>query len=255
MAGSLANINNFEKAKVIVLANRVSDDVYSLSKKADYVVANVAFAQALTKLPLEFNKPKLMVNFMQKIKDLNKADYTIMMREHGVLYSSDRQVKMIPAIDIDKKIDDTNAGNIFFGAFCYGLINDYGIDSSVKMANIAAGLALTKLGSLDCVPPLEEVLTMGGITKKEVKTEEEPEATTETETPPTEAATPVTNDAPAANLDQAFGEGVAEAAAPSTPPTPPAPVAPATTPAPAEPTVSVAPPAENPPAAGNIFDS
>jgi len=171
MSGSLAAVNNFPKAKSILLANKISQDIHSLSKKVTYVVANVGFAQALAKMELQIGKPKLLVAFLQKIRDLNKSEYIVMMREHGVLYSSDREVKMIPAIDIEKKMDDTNGGNVFFAAFCYGIVNGYGVDASVKMANISAGLSLTKMGTIDCLPTLEEVLQIGHIQKPEVVTQ------------------------------------------------------------------------------------
>ena len=117
LAGTLAAINNFPKATVILFANRVSEDVYSLSKKATYVVGNIEFIKALSKLEIDVKNAKALVAIMQKINDLHKAEYIVMMREYGVMYAAEKQVKMIPAIKIEKKIDDTNAGNIFFGAF------------------------------------------------------------------------------------------------------------------------------------------
>ena len=161
--GGLAALNNFPKAKSIVFANRVSEDIYTLAKKATYVIANVDYAKALTKLELEVNKPKALVSFMQKIKDLNKAEYVVMMREYGVLYSSERQVKMLPAISIEKKLDDTNSGNIFFGTFCHAIVNNFSIDNAVKLANIAGGLGLTKLGTINAIPDLAEVFKIAGI--------------------------------------------------------------------------------------------
>ncbi len=168
IAGSLAALNNFPRATSILFANKVSEGLYDLSKRCTYVVANVDYAKALTKMELEIGKPKLLVNFMQRIKDLNKAQYIVMLREHGVLYTSNNQVKMIPAIKIEKKVDDTNSGKAFFAAVCYGIINNYEIDNTVKIANIAAGLSLTKMGSLNSIPELEEVLNLAGL--KEVVT-------------------------------------------------------------------------------------
>ena len=167
-AGSIAALNNFPKAISILFANKVSETVYNISKRCTYVVANMSYAKALTKMDLEFNKTKNLVNFMQKIKDLNKAQYVVTLKEKGVLYVSDNQVKMLPAIRLEKIIDDTNAGNMFFGAFCFGLINNYGIDLAVKMANITGGLAMTKLGSINAVPELSEVLRLAGIKEEDI---------------------------------------------------------------------------------------
>ena len=163
IAGGNAAVNQYPNAKTILLANKVAEDVYSLTKRVNYVIANTRFAKALTKLELEVDKPKALVNFMQKIRDLQKAEYIVMMQEHGVLYVSEQQVKMIPAIALDKKVDDSNAGGVFFAAFCFGLIKEHSIDEAVKMANIAAGLSMTKLGSANSIPEMADVFNLAGI--------------------------------------------------------------------------------------------
>jgi sugar/nucleoside kinase (ribokinase family) len=162
MPGSIAALNNYPKAKSILLANKVNEEYYDLSKRCSYVIANMDFAKALTKMDFEFNHPKQLVNLFQKIKDLNKAEYILMLRENGVMYTSSRQVKMIPAIPVQKQ-DDSNSGSAFFAAICYGIINGYDMDISAKMANIAGGLSLTKLGTLSSIPELATVLKMAGI--------------------------------------------------------------------------------------------
>ncbi|MDD2505205.1 MAG: PfkB family carbohydrate kinase, partial [Bacilli bacterium] len=170
-SGSIAALNNFPNATSILLATKVSEELHSISKRCNYVVANTTFAKALTKMNLELNKNKLVVNFMQKIKDLNKARYIITLGDKGVLYVSDNQVKLLPATLVEKIEDDSNASPAFFGALCYGLINNYDIDKAVKIANITAGLALTTIGSVKSVPELSEVLNMAGL-KEVIETEE-----------------------------------------------------------------------------------
>lgn len=170
-SGCFAALNNFPHATSFLFANKVSEQLYDISKKCNYVVANTSYAKALTKLDLELKKPKALVNFMQRIKDLNKAQYIVMMSENGVMYTSDNQVKMIPALKLEKIADDTHSGYMFFAAFVYGMINNYGIDNSVKIGNIAAGLSLTKVGTLNAMLEKSEVLNLAGLTEV---TEEEP---------------------------------------------------------------------------------
>lgn len=172
--GSMAALNNFPHATSILFANKVGEVAYDLSKKCKYVIANTKFAEALTKQSLEMNRSKSLVDFMQRIKDLNKATYIIMLKEKGVLYVSDNQVKMIPAIDVELKVDDTHSGALFFGTFAYGIINNYGMDNSAKIANIAGGLSLSKLGSVNAMLDLSDILSVAGLreVKEEVKEEE-----------------------------------------------------------------------------------
>lgn len=164
-SGSIAALNNFPNATSILLANKVSNTIYDISKRSNYVIASTGYAKALTKMDFDVSKPKSVINFMQKIKDLNKAKYIITLQDKGVLYVSENQVKMIPALSINKVIDDTHAGSMFFGAFCYGLTNNYSMDDSVKIANITAGLSLTKLGNINAVPDIKEVFDLAGLNK------------------------------------------------------------------------------------------
>lgn len=171
-SGSIAALNNFPAAKSILLASKVSESLYGISKRCTYVVANTVYAEALTKMKLELNKGKSVVNFMQKIKDLHKPSYIVTLGSSGVLYVSDNQVKILPAQNVENIIDDTNASSVFFGAFCYGIINNYNIDDVVKLASIAASLSLTKIGSANSIPELAEVLSVAGLKEESFNKEE-----------------------------------------------------------------------------------
>lgn len=160
MGASIAAANNYPKAKIIFLANKVNNDYYNFSKRAHYVCASSSFASALTKMPLDY-KPKSLVNLYQKIKDLNKASYIVMLQDKGVLYAKDLNVKQIPAISIEKK-DDTYSGSAFFGAYAYGIVNGLDIDDIAKIANISGGLALREVG-IKSIPNKEEVFKLAGI--------------------------------------------------------------------------------------------
>ena len=171
MGGAIAAINNYPMAKIIFLANKPNEEFISLSKKAAYVCANMSFASALTKMDFNFNKPKTLVDLFQKIKDLNKAEYILMLRDKGTLYTSERQVKMIPAVTIEKK-DDANSGSAFFGAYAYGILNNLGSDTTAKIANLSGALALTKVGSIATIPEKEEVFKLAGLKLEETTNEE-----------------------------------------------------------------------------------
>ena len=182
MGAIQAAINNYPMAKIILLANKVNDEYYNLSKKSAYVCANISFAKALTKLDFDFNKPNTLVELFQKIKDLNKAEYILMLRDKGVLYNKERQVKMIPAIKVEKK-DDANSGSAFFGAYAYGIINNRDIDEIAKISNIAGALSLTKIGTLSSIPDKKEVYEMAGIEEKTNELEVLPTLDNESELP------------------------------------------------------------------------
>lgn len=55
-------------------------------------------------------------------------------------------------------VDTTGAGDIFHGAFTYGIANNFDMEKTITLANIAAGLSVTKIGSRLSIPTLSEVL-------------------------------------------------------------------------------------------------
>lgn len=156
--GSLAALNNFPHSKFILLANKVDQELYNISKRCTYVVANSSFAKALTKMDLELNKSKVLVNFFQKIKDLNKAEYVVTLKDKGVLYTKEREVKMLPATKTNI-VDDTNAGPVFFGAYCYGIINGIDKDITMKIASASAAVSMQKYG-IEGIPKLDEICSI-----------------------------------------------------------------------------------------------
>ena len=70
----------------------------------------------------------------------------------------------MPGLKVDAK-DTTGCGDIFHGAFVYGLINRFDIEKTIAIANIAAGLSATKISSRASVPSLSE--TLDYFTKKQ----------------------------------------------------------------------------------------
>ena len=132
--GSIAAINNYPNAIKILYAKEVSDKIYDISKKCNYVVASEKFASALTKMELDFKKNKSLVEFMQRVKDLNKASYVV-RTNNGSLYVSDNQAKMMPILKPEVIKDTTHEGYMFFAGFVYGIVNDVLDKAGIKQVN------------------------------------------------------------------------------------------------------------------------
>ena len=86
-----------------------------------------------------------------------KNNVVITLEDKGALYRYQGQIKIMPAIKV-KTIDSTGAGDIFHGAFVYGIANGFPLEKTVTLANIAGGLSVKKIGSRLSVPELSAVL-------------------------------------------------------------------------------------------------
>jgi len=62
----------------------------------------------------------------------------------------------MPSVKV-KTIDSTGAGDIFHGAFVYGLANNFEYEKTLKFAVLASALSVTRVGSYKSIPTLEEM--------------------------------------------------------------------------------------------------
>ena len=126
--------------------------------KVNYIVCSKAFAEAATKMSIDYNNTSTLVNVYDELR--NKYDHqniVVTLEEHGAMYMVDNQIKISPALKVDA-VDTTGAGDIFHGAFCYGIANGYPLEKAIKYGNIAAGLSCQTMGARLSVPKLDDVV-------------------------------------------------------------------------------------------------
>lgn len=151
-------ISKFPNAITVIDAGRVTQELLELCKYIKYIVCSKGFAETVTGLKFDFNNPQSLVNVYTKLQNkYPNANITITLEEHGALYQSGNQIKIMPGLKCNA-VDTTGAGDIFHGAFVYGLANNFDMDKIITLANIAGGLSVQKIGSRLSIPTLSEVL-------------------------------------------------------------------------------------------------
>lgn len=157
--GAVQNaINKYPGAISIIDAGRVTPELLEICKYMKYIVCSKGFAETVTGLKFDFANPQSLVNVYNKLQDrYPKASITITLEENGALYQVDNQIKIMPGLKV-KAVDTTGAGDIFHGAFVYGMANNFDMEKVITLSNIAAGLSVTKIGSRLSIPSLSEVL-------------------------------------------------------------------------------------------------
>ena len=148
---------NNPKAISIIDAGRIKDEVITLAKMVDYVVCSKDFAEGYTNLKIDLKNKDVLNNIFLKLeKDFKNVIITL--EEKGSLYKKDNIFKLVPTIDV-MEVDSTGAGDIFHGAFAYCLLKKYDIEKSIKIANIAGAISVTRLGGRYSMPSLKEVMS------------------------------------------------------------------------------------------------
>mgnify|MGYP000543114490 FL=1 len=151
-------ISKYQNAISVIDAGRITPELLELCKYIKYIVCSKGFAETVTGMKFDFNNPQSLVNIYTKLQNkYPNSNLTITLEEHGCLYTSGNEIKIMPGLKLTP-VDTTGAGDIFHGAFTYGLANGFDMDKIVTFANIAAGLSVTKMGSRLSIPLLSEVM-------------------------------------------------------------------------------------------------
>ncbi len=149
-------LEKYPNAISIIDAGRCKKEVIELAKMTDYVVCSKEFAEELTKIKIVYENKNTLVDIYQKMESIFKGKIVITLEDRGCLYSLDNKIKIMPSIKV-KTVDSTGAGDIFHGAFTYGLAKGFDFEKVLKYANIAGALSVTKVGGYKSIPSLEEM--------------------------------------------------------------------------------------------------
>lgn len=160
---SVRAIENHPDAITVLDAGRASDQMYDLARRVNYIVCSKEFAEVASGLKINYDDSKSLAKMYENIEKEYNGKVIITLEEKGCLYRDDHgKIKLMTGLRVLPK-DTTSAGDIFHGAFVYGLSKGLALETCLKIANIAAGLSVTKVGSRNSVPELDEV---HGIYKK-----------------------------------------------------------------------------------------
>lgn len=149
-------LKKYPKAVSIIDAGRESKETLELCKMVNYVVCSKEFAESVSGVKFDYENKHTLVEVYQKLESAFKKNIVVTLEEKGCLYREDNKIKLMPSIKV-KAVDTVGAGDIFHGAFAYGIANDFDFEKTLKYANIAGTLSVTKVGNYNSIPSLKEL--------------------------------------------------------------------------------------------------
>ena len=155
-AGTINAFNKFPKAITVLDAGRVDRDLLELCKYVKYIVCSKGFAETVAKERFDFDDNNSLKSIYETLENKFKCNIIVTLEEKGCLYKIDGKIKVMTGLKVNAK-DTTGAGDIFHGAFIYGLSKQLPLEKCLKIANITAGLSVKKIGSRLSIPDVEEV--------------------------------------------------------------------------------------------------
>jgi sulfofructose kinase len=154
---ALNTIKSNPQAISIIDAGRYQENSIELYKKVNYLVCSKNFAEDFTNMKIDPNNQDNINMVYDKLSQIFNNNIIVTVEDKGCIYKKDNQVKIMPSINVIPK-DTTGAGDIFHGAFTYGVANNYDLEKNLKLANITGALSTTKIGSKKSIPNLEQVM-------------------------------------------------------------------------------------------------
>ena len=151
-------IKKYPKATSILDGGSYNSSTKKLAEMVDYLVCSEDFARDFSGIS-HFNSQENREQLFQKLEELNPNKIVVTLGEKGSLYKQGGTLLHQNAYQVEA-VDTTGAGDIFHGAFAYGITNGYDITKTIKIASIAAALSVQKLGGRVSIPPLEEVIEL-----------------------------------------------------------------------------------------------
>ena len=127
-----------------------------LSYMVDYCVCSKDFAEGVAKRKIDLNNEISIHKILLLLEDTFKTNIIITLEEKGCIFRNKKSIEIMPSIDV-KAVDTTGAGDIFHGAFVYGLANEWELPKILKFSNVTAALSTTKIGSRYSIFDLNEV--------------------------------------------------------------------------------------------------
>ena len=118
----------------------------SLIENATYITPNEHELKII--FGREYNTDEILKKYPNKL--------IVTIGSKGAKYFDGYEIKTVPAIKAEV-VDTTGAGDTFCGGLAAALVSGNNIENSIKFANKAASLAVTKLGAQSGMPTLKEM--------------------------------------------------------------------------------------------------
>jgi sugar/nucleoside kinase (ribokinase family) len=98
---------------------------------------------------------------LKAVEKLSKDGYRtvgITLGSKGSIFKTEGKIVRQEAFKV-KVVDTTGAGDVFHGAFAYGIVQGWDVQKTAEFASAVSALKCTKLGGRAGIPTLEEALT------------------------------------------------------------------------------------------------
>ena len=162
LEASLDAMERFPEALTILDAGSLRDGTRELAERVRFLVSSERFARQMCGVS-DLESHEDQARAVTALHACNGNPVVITRGERGMLYGTSDRVEQLPAFPV-KAVDTTAAGDIFHGAFAYGVLQEISDHEALRLAAATAALSVTVRGGRTSIPALaavEELLRHG----------------------------------------------------------------------------------------------
>ena len=139
---------------VVIDAGTLRDGVRELLPLSDYIVASELFAE-------QISEGGDHLEALEVIMDYGPEAAVVTLGERGCAALTGSGLLEVPGFEVDA-VDTTGAGDVFHGAFIFGVLEGWDIERICIFSNAVAALKCRRLGGRAGIPDLQEALNFLG---------------------------------------------------------------------------------------------
>lgn len=152
---SLKLLKKYPEAISIIDASNINDNVKKLCSLCDYVVCSKNFMEEISNINL--NNLNNLDSAFTCLENMFNKKIIVTLESVGCAYRNrDCKIEIISSLKMETK-DTTGAGDIFHGAFTYGISKGWNLKKILKFSNVAGAMSVTKYGGRYSIFSLKEV--------------------------------------------------------------------------------------------------
>jgi sulfofructose kinase len=155
LEASLAAMRLFPDARTVLDAGSARPGSVELARHVDHLVASERFARQLGGLS-DLNIEARQRQAVRALFGLNGHPVVITLGERGLVWGTTEFFEHMPVFPVNS-VDTTAAGDIFHGAFAYGVWKRLPMNHTLRLASAAAALTTTIRGGQTSIPSFEQV--------------------------------------------------------------------------------------------------
>ncbi|HET7217198.1 MAG TPA: PfkB family carbohydrate kinase [Vicinamibacterales bacterium] len=134
----------------------VTSDIDRVTDRTEELVGAVSIPILAEHVPPALTGEKDMERALRKLRTRHSTMLCVTLGRAGAMILDGDQIHLEPAFHVNA-VDTTGAGDVWRGAFIYGLLRHEQPQSLLRFANAAAAVSCTRSGAIDAVPTLADV--------------------------------------------------------------------------------------------------